>query len=179
MSDDSQHSWIIPSRERFPVAGHSPMFPGMSTSRSPSCSRRRRFALAAITAALAGSVLLSDAGGAVTSWRRFGSGVAAGRGSFGSPYVTVHSTTRGNPEAVRFVIGGSPVRAKISWNLSCWTEDDFDYDSASGSFTARLPYVRDVSRSVRVWRYDHCELDVSAYYLDPAVIEVNLQARYP
>lgn len=147
---------------------------------SPAASRStgRRLALAVVGVTLAGSVFLADAGGAATSWSGFGGGTATGRGSYGYPHVSVDSTTRRNPEAVRFQVTGSDVRARISWHLSCWDEANFDYDSASGSFSARLPYTRDVSRSVGVARYDYCSLDVSAYYLDPAKIRVSLQARY-
>ncbi len=151
----------------------------MNTRVPPSRSTRRRVALVVLGITFAGSMLAADTGGAITSWRGFGGGTATGRGSLGSPRVAIDSTTRRNPEAVRFLVTGSAPRAEISWYLSCWDEGSFNYESASGRFSRALPYTRDVSRSVGVARFDHCNLDVSAYYLDPATIRVRLQARYP
>jgi hypothetical protein len=147
----------------------------------PSPRPRRPFALVSLSLAtmLVATTLAVPGADARTSWRTFGAGSASGRGEFGSPSVSVSSTTRKNPENVRFAVSGRRVRTDVSWSIFCWNDSDFASRSASGSFTARLPITRDLTKAGRVSRFQFCEVDVFAFYIDTGKLSVRMHARYP
>lgn len=117
---------------------------------------------------------------ALTSWKTFGNGVASGKGSLGSPVVSLTSTTNRNPEELRFVVtspDGKNRKTDVSWSVWCWNENNFNNKFASGSFERILPITK-VIKGVNVARWDFCELDVFAFHIDTGKLKVVLQAKY-
>jgi hypothetical protein len=133
----------------------------------------------ALAAMLVAVTLSVPHAGAATPWQNFGSASAHGRGTLGNASVYVNSTTKPNPNRVRFTVSGTQIRTRISWNIFCWNESNFKSRSASGSFRTTPPFTKDISNGSWVSNFQFCNLDVSAYQLDPGQVSVKLQARYP
>jgi hypothetical protein len=133
----------------------------------------------ALAATLVAVTLSVPHAGAATPWQNFGSASAHGRGTLGSASVDVDSTTKQNPNRVRFVVGGSAIRTRISWSIFCWNESNFKSRSASGSFRTTPPFTKDITNGGWVSNFQFCSLSVFVYQLDAGQMSVKLQARYP
>jgi hypothetical protein len=140
-------------------------------------SKQRRIVLGLLGPLLL-AVAVPAAGSAQTGWTTFGAASAAGRGSWGSPSVSFSSTTRRSPTVVRLTFndGTRTKRTEISWDISCWNEQSFDFWDRSGSGSYRLP--KTVTWDPPAW-VNFCEVDADSYHFDTGVLRITAQARYP
>jgi hypothetical protein len=146
--------------------------------------RRGRLAAVALLAALPFGVIGTQAG-ALTPWRTFGTGTAAGIGPVGGGVVDfssvfLDSITRENPARIRLVINGpSDRRANIRWHMVCGNSPTDSAETRLNSFNAQLPHIVDLSDKlggVNRWRI--CSVDAQVSYGRFGVIKLLLQARY-
>jgi hypothetical protein len=126
--------------------------------------------------ALSLAVALPVVGAETTSWRTFSDGVAFGR-ERGDPSVSLRSTTRSDPAAIRFIVRGTKLDTSVRWGIYCWSAGTFVTSSAVGDIDAILP-IRKRITEVDVSKWDSCEVNVKAGHLEPGRISVKIQARY-
>jgi hypothetical protein len=131
-------------------------------------------------AALAVALLSTGAAVGLTDWQAFGGASATGRGIYGSPSVSVESTTRINPKALRFVITAptNPSKTWVNWDVTCWKTGSYQYSMASGSFQATPPITKAITE-LQVSNWNLCELYVSAFTVKTGGLKLSLQAKYP
>jgi hypothetical protein len=113
----------------------------------------------------------------VTLWANFGGGHVVGRGKMGIVNMTIGSTTRRNPEAMRIVVGGLDIKTDLSWSIRCWNEFNDRYRSAEVSGISRRPPVT-VNLPSWVANFDFCALYLSAGRDTGGALSVKMQARY-
>jgi hypothetical protein len=136
-----------------------------------------KFKLGVAAAALV-ALIVPGSISADTSWQGFGSATGTGRGDYGSPWLTVNSTTRRHPTYVRVQFRDSTrtKRTNIRWDIFCWTQTGFRTWDRGGNGDYSLP--RTITWDVPNW-VDYCEVDASAYHFDAGSLSIRLQARYP
>lgn len=164
----------------------------MSAPAESSPTRGRMVTLWPIMAVVAALVLSGGVAAAQASWNTFGSGYAVSRGgAYGAPDVGIESTTRANPDEVRFVVAnraGQARRVHVYWNLRCWKPGRFGPDTVtnkSADFRVRIGGNSSISRSPTFRNTaKFCELDVwvPGYSGDDFTksgrLDVKLQATY-
>ena len=164
-----------------PIAMHGAV--AVARRRSSLTPRARLGALGLVLALSFGA--LGSQAEAMTAWRTFGSGTAAGLGPIGSGAVDfssvfLDSITRENPARIRLVIRGPRVgRATIIWHMVCGNSATDVAETEVRSLKARLPRVVDLSDKlggVRNWRV--CSVDAQVIYGRAGTIRLLLQARY-
>ncbi|MBM3694880.1 MAG: hypothetical protein FJW79_02955 [Actinobacteria bacterium] len=126
------------------------------------------------------ALLSSGAAVGLTDWQQFGTGNAVGRDKYGNPSLTIQSTTKLNPKALRFVITApsNPIKTYGSWSLTCWNQGSSDYTTASASFTAVPPITKTITE-LDVRKFNFCELRVHTYTVKTGSLKLSLQAKYP
>lgn len=114
----------------------------------------------------------------LTKYKTFGKGEAAGRGTYGSPYLSVDSTTLRNPEVMRFTVKSpNKISVTVNWSVFCWNENSLATINTSGSFTKNTPITQRIN-SVNVSKWHYCNLITSAWHSDVAKMVLKQQAKY-
>jgi hypothetical protein len=146
--------------------------------------RSARLAAAALLTMLPFGIAGSRAD-AITAWRTFGTGTAAGLGPLGAGVVDtssvyLDSVTLQNPARIRLVAKGPSVgRATIHWHMICGNSPTVGAETRRNTLKARLPHVIDLSDKLGgVDRWLICTLDAQVTYGQRGVIKLLLQARY-
>jgi hypothetical protein len=152
----------------------------------PRTSRRSRGRVAAVALLVALPLgVVGTQAGALSAWKTFGSGTAAGLGPIGSGVVDsssvyLDSISREDPARIRLVVKGPNAgRAHVTWHMICGNTPTEFAETRRNSFNAPLPHTLDLSDKlggVARWRF--CAVDTQVTYGRFGVIKLLLQARY-
>lgn len=134
---------------------------------------------AIIVALLAFAVLLPAATDttAAPSWKQFGIATSHGRGSIGSPFVSVDSTTQRHPKRVRIVFRDSTrqKRSNASWSVFCWRQSNFQTWRRGSDGKVHMP--KTITWDPPAW-VDFCEVSGTAWHIDRGFLKLVVQAHY-
>jgi hypothetical protein len=136
----------------------------------------KRFVIVGVI--LATALLSTGTASGLTGWQQFGNGAATGRGLWGYPALTVVSTTKLNPEALRFVVTAPthPVQTSVDWQVNCW--NGYENENLGASFNATPPITK-VITELNVADYQYCALSVYVGAGERSALKLSLQAQYP
>jgi hypothetical protein len=130
---------------------------------------------------LATALLSTGAASGLTGWQQFGTATGTHRGTFGSVYLHLASTTKLNPEALRLVVTApsNPVETFVSWDVDCWNRGDSTTTNLSSGFYATPP-IEKVITEVAIASFNYCELEATATTPgNRGSLKLSLQAQYP